>query len=316
MLADLGWILLGIVCLWAGAEGLVGGAANLALRFRIAPRVVGLTVVGFGTSLPELLVSVRAAFAAPPAPDLAVGNAVGSNIANICLILALAALIRPMLVAPVTLRRDLPVALGFGLLLLAFLVFDGTGGRVIARWEGALLLAGLVAFVGWSIRTGRLADDDEVPPLRPRAIGVDVVLLLAGLGFLMVGADRLVLGATSIARALEISERVIGVTVVAVGTSLPELATTVVAAARGQSEIGLGNVLGSNVFNVGGIVGITALCTPLPVAPGFLRLDIPLMLGATLVLFPYLRSGWRLSRREGAVLLAVYVGYTVWLFAS
>lgn len=315
MLADLGWIALGVVCLWAGAEGLVGGAANLALRWRMSPRVVGLTVVGFGTSLPELLVSVRAALAVPPAADLAVGNVVGSNIANVCLILALGALIRPMLVTPATLRRDLPMALGFGVALLALLALDG-GPATVTRWDGAVLLAGLLAFLAWSIRSGGSVEGDEVPPLRPRSVAADVVLVLGGLALLMVGADRLVLGATSIARGLGISERVIGVTVVAVGTSLPELATTVVAAARGQSDIGLGNVLGSNVFNVGGIVGVTALCTPLPVAAGFLRLDIPLMLGATVVLFPYLRSGWRLSRREGAALLAVYVGYTVWLFVA
>lgn len=314
MLGDLGFIALGILLLWGGAEALVGGAANLALRWRIAPRVVGLTIVAFGTSLPELLVSLQAALANPPMASMAVGNAVGSNIANVCLILGIGALIAPLVVSRQVLLRDLPVALAFGLALWVLTWIGGAGGPVISRLDGALLVGALIAFVVFSLRNARPGDDEDVPPMRPRHLAVDVLLVLVGLGLLVGGSAALVEGASNIARAFQISDRVIGVTVVAFGTSLPELVTTVVAGWHGQSDLGLGNVIGSNIFNVGAIVGFTAVLTPLPVESGLAHIDMPVMLGAMVLLFPYLRSDWRLSRKEGLVLLGGYAGYTVYLF--
>ncbi len=307
MLLDLLLLAGGLALLVAAAGVLVRGAAALALRLGLTPLVVGLTVVAFGTSAPELVVSVQAAVAG--AGGIAVGNVVGSNIANVGLVLALAVLIRPLAADESLFRRDLPVliavtALASGLLL------DGAVGR----WEGGTLVVGLVAYLVWSVRAAHAEQASlDLPVTEPTGPAWrDAVLVAGGLAGLVVGADLFVDGAVRLAEAAGVSNAVIGLTVVAVGTSLPELATTVVAALRGESEIAVGNVVGSNVFNLLGILGTGALVRPL-VAPGLEPADLAVMGALALALAGTLWTGRRLVRWEGAVLLAGYVGYVVYL---
>ena len=317
MLVQIALLAVGLALLVGSASALVRGASALALRLGLSPLVVGLTVVAFGTSAPELVVSVQAALAG--AGGIAVGNVVGSNIANVGLILGVAALVRPMATEPAVLRRDLPVLLvatAVGVAVLA----DGAVGRV----EGAGLVAGLIAYLAWSIRTGGAPDlgvaglDAEVPGLDAEAEGAgsalrDGLWVVAGLGGLVLGSDLFVGAATALAQAAGVSDAVIGLTVVAVGTSLPELATSVVAAVRGESEIAVGNVVGSNLFNVLGILGVGALVQPLA-APGLQPLDLAVMAAFAAALLPALWTGRRLVRGEAAAFAAgyaIYVGYLV-----
>ena len=292
-----------------GAEALVRGASALALRMGITPLVVGLTVVAFGTSAPELVVSVKAALA--DAGGIAVGNVVGSNVANVGLILAAAVLVRPLQTAPSLLRRDLPVLVVVTAAVAAFLA-----DRSLGRGEAGVLVVGLAAYLVWSVWTARresAAADDVALPVEPaRSVWSGLLLVAAGLGGLVVGADLFVGGAVRLAEAAGVSDAVIGLTVVAVGTSLPEMATSIVAAVRGEGEIALGNVVGSNLFNLLGILGGAALVRPL-VAPGLEPVDVAVMAAFTLALVPMARTGFRLVRAEAAVLLAGYVGYMGYL---
>ncbi|NNF59021.1 MAG: calcium/sodium antiporter [Rhodothermaceae bacterium] len=299
-------LLSGLVLLTGGAYGLVRGASALALRFGVSPLLVGLTVVALGTSAPELVVSVQAALQG--AGGIAVGNIVGSNIANVGLILGIAALIRPIRANRAVIRRDGIIMIGASL-LVAGLLLDGRLGRP----EGALLLLGLVAYLAWSLRTAlreRVRAEDELEVSLPAdSLGQSLGAAVVGLFVLVLGARLLVDGAVTVAQALGVSNAVIGLTVVAVGTSLPELATSLVAAARGESDIAVGNVIGSNTFNLLGILGMAALTQPLH-APGLASTDLAVMLslGGGGVLF--LATGARLSRLEGIGLLLVYTGYT------
>ena len=305
----------GLALLVAAASVLVRGASALALRLGLTPLVVGLTVVAFGTSAPELVVSVQAALA--DAGGIAVGNVVGSNIANVGLVLGLAVLVRPLAAAPSLFRRDLPVLLVVTALAAALLA-DGQLGRV----EGAVLAAGLVAYLVWSVRAARrdqaaaalaAADLPVTEPTGPA--WRDAAFVVAGLAGLVVGADLFVGGATRLAEAFGVSNAVIGLTVVAVGTSLPELATTLVAAARGEGDIAVGNVVGSNLFNLLGILGIASVVRPLA-APGLQPADVAVMGGLAVALVAMLWTGRRLARGEGAVLAAVYVAYVGYLVLS
>lgn len=295
--------------LTAGASALVRGASSLALRLGLTPLVVGLTVVAFGTSAPELVVSVQAALSGNG--PIAIGNVVGSNTANVGLILALSALIAPFAVHPSLLSRDVPLVLGVSALAVA-LLWNGTLGTT----EGAVLVAGLLAYVVWSVRHARAASavvaaTDGVPDRPSGSPWLDALRVVGGLAGLVLGADWLVDGAVSLATVAGVSPAVIGLTVVAVGTSLPELATSVVAALRGHSEIAAGNVVGSNLFNLLGILGIGALVRPLD-AVGFHRLDFAVMGGFAVAMYVLMRLGRRLDRLDGALLLAsyaLYVGY-------
>ncbi|ADZ69882.1 calcium/sodium antiporter [Polymorphum gilvum] len=310
MLAETAFLVLGLVLLFAGGEGLVRGAVSLAARLGMPPLIIGLTVVGFGTSMPELVVSVKAAFQS--SPDIAVGNVVGSNTANILLILGAAALISPIPTAIPGIRRDLAVMLAAALVMLAL----GLLGHV-GRGTGLVMAATLALYVGyaaWSARTDHTGEDAAHAAVLP--LWKELAALLAGLVALVAGADFLVGSASAIARSLGISEAVIGLTVVAVGTSLPELATSVVAAFRRHSEIAIGNVVGSNVFNVLGILGVAAALHPLHIAPQMARFDIPLMLAVSLGLVGLLLALGRLSRPVGAGFLASYGAYCAWLFAT
>jgi cation:H+ antiporter len=304
-------ILAGIVLLYFGAEGLVRGSASIAARLGLTPLVIGLTVVAFGTSMPELVVSIGASLDGKG--PIAVGNVVGSNIGNIALILGLAALIQPLRVQAQIVRVDLPILLVASVALVAILA-DGAVGRV----EGGLLFAGLLAYIGTSLRLARRepaaveAEFVEGMPRAGRSAALDAGMVAAGLALLVLGARLLVTGAVDIAEGFGLSQAVIGLTIVAIGTSLPELATSVVAALKGQGDIAVGNVVGSNLFNILGILGITALVRPLAQS-GMSSVDLGVMLVLTVVLLPLMRSGFRVSRAEGGVLVAGYAAYTTYL---
>ncbi len=310
MVADLLALAGGLVLLVAAASVLVRGASALALRLGLTPLVVGLTVVAFGTSAPELVVSVQAALAG--AGGIAVGNVVGSNIANVGLVLGLAVLVRPLAADPSLFRRDLPVLLAVTALAAALLA-DGQLGRV----EGVVLVTGLVAYLVWSIRAAHQEQAAvDLPITEPSGPAWrDVAFIVAGLAGLVVGADLFVGAATDLAQVAGVSNAVIGLTVVAIGTSLPEMATTIVAALKGESDIAVGNVVGSNLFNLLGILGIAAVVRPL-VAPGLQLADVAVMAVLALALAVMLWTGRRLARAEGAALVAAYLGYMGYLVLS
>jgi cation:H+ antiporter len=310
VLLDFLSVLGGLALLVVGAAALVRGAAALAIRLGLTPLVVGLTVVAFGTSAPELVVSVDAALKG--VGGIAVGNVVGSNVANVGLILALAAILRPVPTSPALIRRDVPIMIG----VTAFVIVMLRDGR-IGLVEGAFLVLGLVAYLGFSIyvaRSDRRAADalaSEVPVAQgPKWL--DPVLAVAGLGVLIAGAELMVGGAVALAEDFGVSDALIGLTIVAIGTSLPELATSVVAAVRGEGAIAAGNVVGSNVFNLLGILGVAAVLNPLH-APGLRPTDMAAMAVFAVVLVPLMLTGRRLVRAEGALLLAAYVSYVGYL---
>jgi cation:H+ antiporter len=296
------YVLGGLVGLFLGGEALLRGAVGVAQAARLSPLVIGLTVVGFGTSTPELLVSLKAAL--DGAPDIALGNIVGSNIANILLILGISALVWPITVADKALRRDGLVMLGAAVALFAVVAF-GSLGRV----TGIALVLALITYLWIALRQPRPDADMAVTPDRPLwASGLWVALGLVGL---MLGAKYLVDGAVIMARDFGVSEAFIGLTIVAVGTSLPELATSLVAALRKQSDIALGNIIGSNIFNILGILGVTAAITPIAAAPRFAQFDLPVMVGVSIVFALVLWRGGRIGHVAGLLCLAAYAVY-IW----
>lgn len=296
---------LGLAALITGGEVLVRGAADTARRLSMSPFVIGMLIVGFGTSLPELLVSVRAALSG--APEIALGNVIGSNVANVLLILGISAFLAPVVRPFRELRRDLLSVL-VSTALLWILLLDGELGRI----DAVLLLSGLAVFLAGAIVRPDQAMVGEAPAMA-RSGWLAAGLVAAGLISLVIGARLFVDGATAIARELGISEAVIGLTVVAVGTSLPELATSIVAAVQRNSAIALGNVVGSNLFNILGILGVTGLIIPIAAAPRFLSADIPVALAATVVLALMLWWHGRIGRWGGGAMLSAYAGYTAWL---
>ncbi|HEU4329005.1 MAG TPA: calcium/sodium antiporter [Roseiflexaceae bacterium] len=304
----------GIVLLIWGADLLVRGASHLAAFAGISPLVIGLTVVALGTSAPELAVSLRAAFVGQA--DLTLGNVLGSNIANVLLILGLAALVAPLLVAPRVLQRETPTMIGVSLLLW-LLVADGS----LSRPDGLLLVVLLGVFLVATVVVGRrpAANDEPVPALpQERSRGSvlrNLGFVLGGLLLLVAGAQWLVDGAVTFARALGVSELIIGLTVVAVGTSLPEIATSVLASLRGEREIAVGNVVGSNILNILGVLGLTAVLAPQPiqVPAGALAFDVPVLVVAAVACLPIFFNGRMIARWEGALFLAYYAAYTAYL---
>ena len=294
----------GLTGLFVGGEALVRGSIGIARRMAIPPLLIGLTVVGFGTSTPELLVSVDAAWRG--VPDIALGNIVGSNIANILLIVGLSALVWPIKVMGATLRRDTVVMMAAAIVLLPVFALGQ-----ITRLAGLLLFAGMMAYLVWAYLKPGEAEEADAGLKPPSSALVSGLWIVGGLVALMVGARLLVDSAISIARDFGISEAFIGLTIVAVGTSLPELATSLIAAFRRQSEIAIGNIVGSNIFNVLGILGVTALIAPIPVASRFLTFDLPLMIAASLVLTGLLLTRPVIGRGVGGAMLAGYAAY-VW----
>ncbi|TFZ03356.1 calcium/sodium antiporter [Ramlibacter rhizophilus] len=308
---------LGLIALIAGAELLVRGASKLALSFGISPLVVGLTVVAFGTSAPEVAVSIRSAYAGQV--DIAMGNVVGSNIFNVLFILGVAALISPLLVARQLIRQEVPIMLGCFVLLYLF-ALDGK----ISRFDGfaGVLLLGLYnVFLILQSRREQQRNGDESPPAKDgwdSKLWVQLLLIAAGLALLVFGARALVDAAVALARLFGLSELVIGLTIIAAGTSLPEVAASVLAAIRGQRDIAVGNVVGSNIFNVLGVLGVSSLVAPeaLPVAPAMLNADLPVLIGIGIACLPIFFTGNVIARWEGALFLAFYVAYTAYVLMA
>jgi cation:H+ antiporter len=307
----------GFLLLFLGGELLLRGAIGLARILGLPPLLIGLTVVAAATSMPELVVTLTAGLS--EVPDLGVGNIVGSNIANILLILGAAAVVRPIVTHPRVVLRDA------GAVLIATALFIGFGLiGPLGRIHGAVMLAllGFYLWFGyWSEMRARdaqagagagpgenLTGFGRVPTTTAAALG----LVAAGTVGLVVGSDLLVAGAVEIARAAGLSETVIGLTLIAVGTSLPELATAIVAARHGHADVALGNALGSNIFNLALVLGVFALATPLSLAPEVLGFDIWVMAGVTVAVIPIMLSGWRISRREGVLFLGLYAAY-IWV---
>ena len=305
----LDWLMVigGLALLFAGGESLVRGAVGLSRRFGVSELLIGLTVVGFGTSMPELLVSAGAALSNKP--DIALGNVIGSNTANVLLILGLSALIAPISGWDRSVRRDAIVMVGAALLVVSLSLFG-----VVTSASGIAMIMALGAYLVFAFRQSEreLADEGHVE--EQMKLAWLVVITLSGLAGLFAGAYLLVEGATAIAMALGVSQAVIGLTIVAVGTSLPELATSLVAAIRRNSAVSIGNIVGSNIFNILGILGITALLAPVPISTQMRIFDIPIMLATGILLAAILLLTGRISRLAGGAMLAAYAGYTVWLF--
>lgn len=298
---------LGLALLIAGAEALVRGAAALAARLGITPLAIGLTVVAFGTSAPELAASLLAARAG--AGDIAMGNVVGSNIFNVLFILGLTAVIAPLVVQRQLVRVDVPVMIAVSLLVVP-LAWDGR----ISRGEGALLFAGVILYTALLLRAARREADGEGPKAVAGPVVAQVGLVVGGLAGLVLGARWLVAGAVALARMLGLSELIIGLTVVAAGTSLPEVAASVVAALRGQRDLAVGNVVGSNIFNILCVLGGAAFAGGgVPVAAAARHLDIPVMIAVAVACLPIFFTGHRISRWEGALFLGYYLAYTLYL---
>jgi cation:H+ antiporter len=317
---SLTFLVLGLIALVAGASLLVRGAAKLAVSFGISPLVVGLTVVAFGTSAPETAVSVGAVLQGKS--DIAIGNVVGSNIFNVLFILGVSALIAPLVIHRQLVRQEVPIMIGASV-ILCVMALDSR----IGRFDSALLAAMLVAYtmflVVQSRRAGNEPDEAALAELPlasrwDRHWSVQVLLILAGLVLLVVGADWLVDAATDFARALGVTDLVIGLTIVAAGTSLPEVATSVVATIRGQRDIAVGNVVGSNIFNILGCLGVSGLVAPggLTVAQPLLSFDLWVMLAAAIACFPIFVTGRRIARWEGSLFLLYYLVYTVFLILA
>lgn len=311
-------LLAGFVLLVVGGEALVRGAVATATRLGLSPLFIGIALVGFGTSSPELVTSLQAAFAG--SPGIAVGNVVGSNIANILLILGISALLLPVVCDPKAFFRDGAVV-AFSALVLAVVVVVGT----LDRWVGLAFVLAILAYIAFTyLKESRQPDEaaavyEAEAALQsweqPMALPLALLFAIGGIALTVAGARLLVGAAIELAAVAGISETIVGLTVVAVGTSLPELVTGVIAAVKKQSDVAFGNVLGSNIYNTFGILGITAAVHPLEVPVEIIELDIWVMLAATIMLLFFAVSGWRVSRREGAALLGLYVAYigaTAW----
>jgi len=305
----------GLVLLVAGGEALVRGASTIAVKLKLSPLIIGLVVVSAATSAPELAVTMDAVYEGQS--GLAVGNVIGSNIINILVILGISALISPVVIKRRVLSFDIPVMVGITVLLFA-LSLDGN----ISFLDGALLLAGLVFHIVMSITVGRkyIPAVDEVPnslPLnsKPVSIWLALLLLAIGIGLLVVGAQLLVSGATNIASALGVSDLVIGLTVVAIGTSFPELATVIVAIRRGEKDMAVGNIVGSNIFNIGLVLGLPAVVFEggIEVPTAAIALDMPLMLATALALLPIAFTGFVIRRWEGGLFVSLYLAYTLYV---
>ncbi|MCC6458202.1 MAG: calcium/sodium antiporter [Caldilineaceae bacterium] len=317
----IGQLVVGLVLLVVGAEALVRGASKLASAVGISSLVIGLTVVAFGTSTPELAVSVQSALNGQP--DIALGNVVGSNIFNVLFILGISAIITPLIVSQQLIRLDVPIMIGVSLLTYLF-AYDGH----LVLWEGVILFAGIIIYTVFLIRQSRRETaevkaeyEQEFGDEKPKTgtgILVDIGMIAVGLVMLVFGSRFLVNSAVAIAQTIGVSELVIGLTVVAAGTSLPEVATSVVAAIRGERDIAVGNVVGSNIFNILAVLGMTAIVSPtgISIAPSALSADIPFMIIVAVACLPIFFTGNLIARWEGLVFLAYYVAYTVYLILN
>ncbi len=300
-------LLLASALLYFGADGLVGGSARIAFKMGIKPLIVGLTIVAFGTSSPELVVSVNANLAGNS--DITLGNVIGSNICNIGLIVGITALIKPINVSLQIVRKDIIILCGVSVLPLLMLI-DGQIGRV----EGVILILLLLVYLWYNIfivsKQGNPEADTEIDSIvtKSKPMWMNIAFIIGGLALLIVGANLFVDNAIEIARFFNVSESVIGLTIVAIGTSLPELATSVVASLKGESDISLGNIVGSNIFNILAILGIASVISPINFG-NITYIDLSIMLMFAVILLPVARTGFIIDRNEGWVLLLLYAGY-------
>jgi cation:H+ antiporter len=309
---------LGLTLLIGGAELLVRGSSRLAEAIGISPLVIGLTVVAFGTSSPELAVSIQAGLSGQA--DVAVGNVIGSNIFNVLFILGLSALITPLTVSRQLIRLDVPLMIGASVVMVA-MSLDGAMNRV----EGAILFGCLIVYTVWSVRQSRSnmsaakleheRGHRTTPPRRGTIIAANILMSIVGLALLVLGSRWLVEGAVTIARWMGVSELIIGLTIVAAGTSLPEVATSVIASVRGERDIAVGNVVGSNLFNIFGVLGMTAVVAPadIVVPPAALRFDLPVMLAVAVACLPIFFHQSRIDRWEGGLFFGYYIAYMAYL---
>lgn len=308
------FLVLGLLALFIGAEGLVRGSSALALKIGIAPLIVGLTVVAFGTSAPELVVSLKAALIGNS--SISLGNVVGSNIANIALILGIAAIIRPLDVHANVVRKEIPIMIGVSILLI-ILLLDGE----LSLIDGLIFVIALIAYNIVNVLVAKKDKNEFVEKefkegLKTNlGIPFSVVFIIGGLALMIFGANLFVTSSISIAKAIGVSDAIIGLTIVAVGTSLPELITAIVASYKNESDIAIGNVVGSNIFNILGILGITALVISLT-SEGISKIDFGVMLLTAMILLPLSRTGFRISRLEGGVLLTGYIVYIYYLLPA
>lgn len=309
---------LGLVLLIVGAEVLVKGASRLAAVFKVSPLVIGLTVVAFGTSSPELAVSIKAA--SLDQASIAVGNVIGSNIFNVLFILGCSALIVPLIVSAQLIRFDVPLMIILSAVVL-IMALDG----VLSAVDGALLVFSLFAYIGFVFVQGRKEqrnsenESDSSPIPEPSSAIKNLLMVAGGLAMLVLGSDWLVDGAVALATRLGVSELIIGLTIVAAGTSLPEVVTSIIAAIRGERDIAVGNVVGSNLFNIMGVLGITSLVAAggIDIPTSVVRFDLVVMLAVAIACLPIFFSGGVISRMEGGILLVYYLAYTLYLiFAS
>ena len=310
MLLDILLIVIGVVLVIWGADRMTDGAVSIAQRLKIPKIVIGLTIVAMGTSAPEFFVSLMSALKGTP--DLAVGNVVGSNIFNTLLIVGVAAMVTPIVISRSTVRKDMPWSM-LAAILLTVMCLDS----VISRWDALVLFVLFCTFIGYNLREAKKGkaqpeEEEEGKAMKP-ILAVGLVLL--GLGCLVLGSNIFVDSATRVAQQLGVSEAVIGLTIVAGGTSLPELATSVVAARKGQSAIAIGNVIGSNVFNVLMIIGITGLVKPMNIN-GITNVDLGVMTGSMVLVWLFSYTKFKVERWEGAVLTGIFAAYMCWLISQ
>ena len=308
MIFDIVLIIAGVAMVLYGADCLTEGASALARRMNVSEIIIGLTIVAAGTSAPELFVSLVSALKGTP--DMAIGNVVGSNTMNAMLIVGCAAMVAPMSISRNTVRKDIPFAVAASV-LLPLLTIDAAIGRI----DGIILLAGFAAFMYYTLsqaKTGEAAPSDETKMQNP---WLSVFFVVLGLALLVIGSNIFVDSASRVAYALGLSEAVVGLTIVAGGTSLPELATSVVAARKGQSAIAIGNVIGSNVFNILMILGLTATISPMQIQ-GITHIDLLMMLGSIVMVWLFSRTKYTVERWEGALLAVIYIAYVCWLLSQ
>lgn len=302
----------GLAMLYFGAEWLVRGSVTIANKFRISQLVIGLTIVAFGTSTPELSVSVTSAIQG--ISDVSLGNVVGSNIANIGLILGIAAIIKPLLVDKSAIKKQVPIMIGVAILLMLISI-DG----IISMEEGIILAIGIVIFTVYSLKSSKRESSDiensstGLNLAKRNVVSKSIILIGLGLGMLTFGSFMTVENAVNIAKSFGVSERIIGLTLIAIGTSLPELVTSIVAALRGHADLSVGNIVGSNIFNILAIIGIAAAITGISVNENMFS-DYYIMIAFSFILIPIMRSGFIISRKEGYLLVGAYMAYLIYLF--
>ena len=308
MIFDIVLIIAGVAMVLYGADRLTEGASALARRMNVSEIIIGLTIVAAGTSAPELFVSLVSALKGTP--DMAIGNVVGSNTMNAMLIVGCAAVVAPMSISRNTVRKDIPFAVAASV-LLPLLAIDAELGRI----DGIILLAGFVAFMYYTLSQAKTGEADTSDETKMQNPWLSVFFVVLGLSLLVIGSNIFVDSASRVAYALGLSEAVVGLTIVAGGTSLPELATSVVAARKGQSAIAIGNVIGSNVFNILMILGLTATISPMQIQ-GITHIDLLMMLGSIVMVWLFSRTKYTVERWEGALLAVVYIAYICWLLSQ